>query len=61
MIQDRNYTFSTIIPDDHELPEKFGVKYYPTTIILNKEGNAVFFGSVEMAGKVIQGLIIDSK
>jgi len=51
------YTFPSIIPVDEELPDKFGVKYYPTTIIINEDGYVVFFGSIEKAENVIRGLI----
>ena len=45
------YTFPSIIPVDEELPDKFGVKYYPTTIIINEDGYVVFFGSIDYFGQ----------
>lgn len=57
MITTRGYTFPVLVPDDKSLPEKFGVTGYPTVVIINEDGIAVFRGSVEQAGKVIRGLI----
>jgi len=60
MIEERNYTFPTLIPINEELPEIFGVKEYPTIIIMDQAGTAIFRGSVEKAEKVLQVLIKNS-
>jgi len=57
MIKQRNYTFTTLVPVDEQLPEKLGIEYYPTIIIIDRQGMAIFRGSVERAGSVIQGII----
>jgi hypothetical protein len=55
MIEERGYTFPVVIPKDEELPEKFGVHWYPTTfIIINKK--IVFYGDIRLAGARIEQL-----
>jgi thiol-disulfide isomerase/thioredoxin len=56
MINNRNYNFPTLFPTDETLPEKFGVESYPTIFVIDKEGNAIFRGSVEKVDEVLQGL-----
>ncbi|MCX6313823.1 MAG: TlpA disulfide reductase family protein [Sphingobacteriales bacterium] len=48
-ISKRDFHFPVLLPTDIDLPEKFGVFLYPTTIILNKEGRVIFKGELEDA------------
>lgn len=57
MLAIRNYTFPILLPDDINLPEKFGVESYPTTIIINQMGKVVFNGDIENCAPVIEGLL----
>jgi len=41
VIKDEGYTFPMVIAKDEHLPEKFGVKYYPTTIVIDRSGQIV--------------------
>jgi thiol-disulfide isomerase/thioredoxin len=36
----------TIIPDSRHLTEKFGITFYPTTLIVDKEGKVVYTGDL---------------
>jgi thiol-disulfide isomerase/thioredoxin len=55
MIEERGYTFPVVIPQDAELPEKFGVFAYPKTFIIADSKTVVFDGDIEFAaGKIEQ-------
>jgi thiol-disulfide isomerase/thioredoxin len=49
VIEEEGYNFPVLLPNDEDLPEKFGVKYYPTTFVINRQGNVVYKGSIEGA------------
>lgn len=49
LIRSKGYTFPVLVPEDENLPEKFDVYVYPTTIILNKNGEKIFHGSLAKA------------
>jgi thiol-disulfide isomerase/thioredoxin len=49
VIEEEGYNFPVFLPNDEELPEKFGVKVYPTTFVINRQGNVVYKGSIEGA------------
>jgi thiol-disulfide isomerase/thioredoxin len=51
MIKEEGYSFPVVIPTDEELPEKFGVKGYPTTFVINQNGQIVYKGDIEGAIK----------
>jgi len=52
MIREEGYSFPVVIARDEDMPEKFGVKGYPTTFVINPKGNIVFKGDI--AGAVRQ-------
>jgi thiol-disulfide isomerase/thioredoxin len=49
VIEEEGYSFPVFLPNDEELPEKFGVTVYPTTYVINKQGNVVYKGRIEGA------------
>jgi thiol-disulfide isomerase/thioredoxin len=49
VIEEEGYNFPVLLPTDEELPEKFGVKVYPTTFVINRQGNIVYKGGIEGA------------
>jgi|ERR1035437_954320 thiol-disulfide isomerase/thioredoxin len=55
-IRDRGYTFPVLIPSDEDLPEKFAVSVYPTTIVIDASNKVVFKGSIEGAVATVQKL-----
>ena len=56
MIEKEGYSFPVVIPTDEELPEKFGVKGYPTTFIINQNGQVVYKGDIKGAVKMVDAL-----
>jgi thiol-disulfide isomerase/thioredoxin len=56
VIEEEGYNFPVLVPNDEELPEKFGVKYYPTTFVINRQGNVVYKGDIEGAILMVEGL-----
>lgn len=60
MIKKRNYTFKTFILDNDKVASKVGVNSFPTTIIINKEGNMIFFGAIEAAIKKLEEIKRDN-
>ena len=57
MLRNRNYAFPALLPFDKNLAESYGVKFYPTTIIIDKSGMVVYRGSIENAGEVVEKLL----
>ena len=51
------YTFPVLLPADEELPEKFDIKGYPTTLVIDRRGMVVYKGSIEGAIKMVDSLI----
>jgi thiol-disulfide isomerase/thioredoxin len=56
VIKDEGYSFPVVIAEDEELPKKFGVKFYPTTFVIDRGGQIVFRGDIEGAVKMVEEL-----
>ncbi len=56
VIEEEGYNFPVLLPNDEELPEKFGVKGYPTTFVIDKQGNVVYKGGIEGAVLMVEEL-----
>lgn len=56
VIEEEGYSFPVLLSNDEDLPEKFGVKYYPTTFVINKQGNVVYKGGIEGAVLMVEEL-----
>jgi thiol-disulfide isomerase/thioredoxin len=56
VIEEEGYTFPVLLPTDEELPEKFGVKAYPTTFVIDKQGSVVYKGNIEGAVLMVEEL-----
>jgi thiol-disulfide isomerase/thioredoxin len=56
VIEEEGYNFPVLLPTDEEIPEKFGVKYYPTTFVIDKQGNVVYKGGIEGAILMVEEL-----
>lgn len=55
-IREKSYTFPVVITKDEDMAEKFGVKGYPTTFVINRNGQIVFKGDIEGAIKTVENL-----
>jgi thiol-disulfide isomerase/thioredoxin len=60
VIEEEGYNFPVLVPNDEDLPEKFGVKYYPTTFVINKQGNVVYKGDIEGAILMVEELKLNN-
>lgn len=60
-IKEEGYSFPVVIPTDEELPEKFGVKGYPTTFVINQNSQIVFKGDISGAVKMVEELKLNSR
>lgn len=56
MIKQRNYTFPVVITKDADLAEKWGITGYPTTFVINPNGQIVYKGNIEGAVKMVDEL-----
>lgn len=56
MIKKEGYSFPVVIAKDEEMPEKFGVKGYPTTFVIDSNGMIVFKGDIAGAVKMVDEL-----
>jgi thiol-disulfide isomerase/thioredoxin len=56
IIKEEGYSFPVVIAKDEELPEKFGVKGYPTTFVIDRHGTIVYKGDIEGAVKMVDEL-----
>jgi len=56
MIKEEGYSFPVVIPTDEHLAEKFGVKGYPTTFVINPNGQIVYKGDIDGAVKLVDEL-----
>lgn len=54
MMRERKYTFKTIVLQNNQTTSKIGVKYYPTTVILDTEGNLIFTEDIEDAANLLE-------
>jgi thiol-disulfide isomerase/thioredoxin len=50
------YTFPVLLPADEELPEKFDIQGYPTTLVIDRSGMVVYKGGIEGAVKTVENL-----
>jgi thiol-disulfide isomerase/thioredoxin len=56
VIEEESYNFPVLLPNDEELAEKFGVRVYPTTFVIDKQSNIVYKGDIEGAIRMIEEL-----
>jgi thiol-disulfide isomerase/thioredoxin len=56
VIKDEGYSFPVVIAKDEDLPKKFGVKFYPTTFVIDRAGQIVFKGDIAGAVKMVEEL-----
>lgn len=56
MIRERGHNFPVVITKGEDLAEKFGVKGYPTTFVINRNGQIIFKGDIEGAIKMVDEL-----
>lgn len=56
MIKDEGYSFPVLIAKDVEMAEKFGVKFYPTTFVIDRTGEIVYRGDIAGAVKMVDEL-----
>ncbi|MCW5959993.1 MAG: redoxin family protein [Pyrinomonadaceae bacterium] len=61
MIKEEGHSFPVIITKDADLAEKFGVKGYPTTFVINQNGQIVYKGDIEGAVKMVDELKSNSR
>ncbi len=61
LIEKKGFTFPVLLPNDEELPENFGVKGYPTTFVINQDGQIVYKGDIEGAVKMVEELKSNAK
>jgi thiol-disulfide isomerase/thioredoxin len=54
MIREEGYSFPVVIAKDEDFPEKFGVKYYPTTFVIDRSGMIVYKGDIAGAVKMVE-------
>jgi thiol-disulfide isomerase/thioredoxin len=57
VIKDEGYNFPVVITKDEDLAERFGVRVYPTTFVINQNGQIVYKGGIEGAVKMVDSLI----
>ncbi len=55
-IRQEGYGFPVVVTTDEDLAEKFGVKGYPTTFVINRNGQIVYKGDIEGAVKMVDEL-----
>jgi thioredoxin-related protein len=55
-IREKGYSFPVVVIKDADLAEKFGVKGYPTTFVVNQNGQIVYKGDIEGAVKMVEEL-----
>ena len=56
LVEKKGYTFPNLLPTDAELPEKFDIQGYPTTLVIDCNGMVVYKGSIEGAVKMVEKL-----
>jgi thiol-disulfide isomerase/thioredoxin len=56
VIEEEGYNFPVLLPTDEELAEKFGVRVYPTTFVIDKQSNIIYKGDIEGAIQLIEEL-----
>jgi thiol-disulfide isomerase/thioredoxin len=60
-IREEGHTFPVVITKDADLAEKWGVKGYPTTFVINQNGQIVYKGDIEGAVKIVNELKSNSR
>jgi thiol-disulfide isomerase/thioredoxin len=55
-IREEGHSFPVVVARDEDLAEKFGVKGYPTTFVINQNGQIVYKGGIEGAIKMVDEL-----
>ncbi|MTI40892.1 TlpA family protein disulfide reductase [Fulvivirga lutimaris] len=55
-IEKKNYTFP-VVRGSEELMNDFGIAYYPTTIIIDANGNIIFKGDISQVEETLEKLI----
>ena len=56
MIREEGNSFPVVVTKDADLAEKFGVKFYPMTFVINRNGQIVYRGDIEGAVKMVAEL-----
>jgi thiol-disulfide isomerase/thioredoxin len=56
VIKAEGYAFQTVVSKDENMPENFGVQVYPTTFVIDREGEIVYKGGIEGAVKMVEEL-----
>ena len=56
MIREEGHSFPVVVTKDEDLAEKFGVKGYPTTFVIDRNGTIVYKGDIEGAVKMVDEL-----
>jgi len=56
VIREEGYTFPVAVASDGEMPEKLGVKFYPTTLVIDRQGKIVYRGDIEGAAAMVDEL-----
>lgn len=55
-IRQGGHNFPVVVTKDEDMAEKFGVNGYPTTFVINRDGQIVFRGGIEGAVKIVDEL-----
>ena len=55
-IRKEGYDFPVVITKDEDLADKFGVKGYPTTFVLNRNSQIIYKGDIEGAVRTVDEL-----
>lgn len=55
-IREEGHSFPIVITKDEDLAEKYGVKGYPTTFVINRNGQIVYKGDIEGAVEMVDEL-----
>jgi thiol-disulfide isomerase/thioredoxin len=57
MIQLRHYTFPVLVPLDSTLPDRLGVLYYPTMMVMDRNQHIIYRGDLQGAENLIAKLL----
>lgn len=53
VIKTEGFSFPVVITKDEDLAERFGVRVYPTTFVINQNGQIIYKGGIEGAVKMV--------
>lgn len=56
MINKFNYTFPVLLANDKIVADRYKVDFFPTTIVINRDGNIVYKGGIEGVRDVLKKL-----